>query len=81
MWRLLIWKLTGSEGGILGKVGEEEEEIEDDHFFHLYADEQNDAEMDPVKMKKSTLKPFQFLFNDTCIFSYHRKSPAHFWPS
>lgn len=25
---------------------EEEEEIEDDHFFHLYADEQNDAEMD-----------------------------------
>ena len=32
-------------------MGEEEEEIEDDHFFHLYADEQNDAEMDPVKMK------------------------------
>lgn len=50
-------------------MGEEEEEIEDDHFFHLYADEQNDAEMDPVNIKKSTLKPFQFLFNDN--FSFH----------
>lgn len=60
MWRLLIWKLTGSEGGILGKVGEEEEEIEDDHFFHLYADEQNDAEMDPVKMKNPHWNLFNF---------------------
>lgn len=57
----LLWRLHGSlchraledyptwPGSVRGILGKEEEEggvNGDDHFFHWYADEQSDAEMD-----------------------------------